>query len=105
MKRILIPLCALAWATLTVAEAPRVFPQGQQPDDIRLKPLKDLNGHFPFAVPKTLEAWKARKAELQLRVAVANGLHPMPPKTPLNAVTWTHGTWMSLPWSMDFSTS
>ena len=86
MKRILIPLCVMAWATLTVAEAPRVFPQGQQPDDIRLKPLKDLNGHFPFAVPETLEAWKARKAELRLRVAVANGLHPMPPKTPLNAV-------------------
>jgi len=42
-------------AALTVAEEPRVFPQGQQPDDIRLKPLKDLNGHFSFAVPKTLE--------------------------------------------------
>ncbi len=39
-------------ATLTVAEGPRVFPQGQQPDDIRLKPLKDLKGHFSFAAPK-----------------------------------------------------
>ena len=55
MKRILILLCTLAWATLTIAEGPPVFPQGQQPDDIRLKPLKDLNGHFSFAVPKTLE--------------------------------------------------
>jgi len=40
---------------LTVAEESRVFPQGQQSDDIRLKPLKDFNGHFSFAVPKTLE--------------------------------------------------
>ena len=86
MKRILIPLCAVICAMAVIAEVPRVFPKGQQPDDIRLKPLKDLNGHFPFAVPKTLEAWKARKAELQLRVAVANGLYPMPAKTPLNAV-------------------
>ena len=62
MKRILILLCTLAWATLTAAEGPPVFPQGQQPDDIRLKPLKDLNGHFPFAVPKTLEVWKESKA-------------------------------------------
>ena len=60
MKRILIPLCAVICAFAVIAEGPRVFPQGQQPDDIRLKPLKDLNGHFPFAVPKTLEAWKAR---------------------------------------------
>ena len=63
-----------------------VFPKGKLPDDARLKPLKDLNGHFPFAVPKTLKAWEARKAELQRRVLVATGLHPMPAKTPLNAV-------------------
>jgi len=62
MKRILILLCVLTWATLTAAEGPRVFPQGQQPDYIRLKPLKDLNDHFPFAVPKTLEVWKESKA-------------------------------------------
>ena len=86
MKRILIPLCAVICAFAVIAEVPRAFPKGQQPDDVRLKPLKDLNGHFPFAVPKTLKAWEARKAELQRRVAVANGLFPMPPKTPLNAV-------------------
>ena len=86
MKRILIPLSAVICAFAVIAEVPRVFPKGQQPDDVRLKPLKDLNGHFPFAVPKTLKAWEARKAELRRRVAVANGLFPMPPKTPLNAV-------------------
>ena len=86
MKRILIPLSTVICAFAVIAEVPRVFPKGQQPDDVRLKPLKDLNGHFPFAVPKTLKAWEARKAELRRRVAVANGLFPMPPKTPLNAV-------------------
>ena len=76
----------LSGLILTHAKSPRVFPEGKQPDDIRLKPLKDLNGHFPFKVPDSLEAWKERKAELQLRVAIANGLHPMPEKTPLKAV-------------------
>jgi len=42
-----------AWLTLLVlsaarAEAPRVLPRGQLPDDRRLGPLLDLNGYFPF---------------------------------------------------------
>lgn len=49
-------------------------------------PLKDLNGFFPFEVPETLEAWEERAAHLRQRVLVANGLWPMPDKTPLNAV-------------------
>ena len=73
MKRILIPLCVLAWATLNVADGPRVFPQGQQPDDIRLKPLEYLNVHFPFAVPKTLEVWRERKAAPPLASATPKG--------------------------------
>ncbi len=48
--------------------------------------LKDLNGFFPFEVPDTLEEWEKRKELLQRRVLVANGLYPMPEKTPLNAV-------------------
>ena len=48
--------------------------------------LKDLNGFFPFEVPHTLEEWEKRKELLQRRVLVANGLYPMPEKTPLNAV-------------------
>jgi dienelactone hydrolase len=48
--------------------------------------LKDLNGFFPFQVPNTLEEWETRKELLQRRVLVANGLYPMPGKTPLNAV-------------------
>ena len=55
-------------------------------DDIRNSPPKDLNGFFPFDPPSTLEEWKKRKADLTLRLQVATGLYPMPPKTPLNAV-------------------
>ena len=51
--------------------------------------LKDLNGFFPFDVPETLEAWEGRKAMLQRRVLVANGLYPLPERTPLKAVV--HG--------------
>ena len=54
--------------------------------DIRDSPPKDLNGFFPFAPPSTLEEWKKRKEKLVLRMQVATGLYPMPPKTPLNAV-------------------
>lgn len=48
--------------------------------------LKDLNGFFPFHVPENLEAWKERKALLKRRVLVANGLYPLPERTPLKAV-------------------
>ena len=48
--------------------------------------LKDLNGFFPFAVPDSLEAWESRADLLRRRVLVANGLYPLPERTPLNAV-------------------
>ena len=79
---LLITCCSLS----LFAQAPRVFPEGERPDDARLKPLTDLNGFFPFEVPKSLEAWEKRAAELRLRILVATGLYPLPPKTPLNAV-------------------
>ncbi|APZ96088.1 alpha/beta hydrolase family protein [Fuerstiella marisgermanici] len=64
----------------------RVFDVGQQPDDVRLKAPKDLNGYFPFEVPASKAEWEQRKAELKLRVQIATGLYPMPEKTPLNTV-------------------
>ncbi|MEM7385062.1 MAG: acetylxylan esterase [Verrucomicrobiota bacterium] len=51
--------------------------------------LKDLNGFFPFAVPDSLEAWKTRASLIKRRVLVANGLFPLPERTPLKAVV--HG--------------
>lgn len=64
----------------------RVFPDGERPADHRLEPLKDLNGYFPFEVPESPAAWDERAEELRRRVLVANGLWPLPPRTPLNAV-------------------
>ena len=30
-------------------------------EDIRLQPLKDLNGYFPFNPPSSLSEWETRK--------------------------------------------
>ena len=43
-------ICLLAPSAFA-ANSPRVFPEGQRPDDARLAPQKDLNGYFPFRVP------------------------------------------------------
>jgi dienelactone hydrolase len=67
------------------ADAPRVLPVGQLPDDSRLGPLKDLNGYFPFTVSPSPEAWRERAERLRRQLLVATGLWPMPTKTPLNA--------------------
>lgn len=55
-------------------------------EDVRLQPLKDLNGYFPFDPPKDLASWENRKEEIRRRILVSEGLWPMPTKTPLNAV-------------------
>ncbi|REK19039.1 MAG: acetylxylan esterase [Planctomycetota bacterium] len=66
-----------------------VLPEGELPADARLGPLKDLNGYFPFTPSETPEAWSARAADVRRRILVANGLWPMPERTPPNAVV--HG--------------
>ncbi len=69
------------------AQAPaRVLPAGEQPQDGRLDDLKTLNGHFPFEVPESVEAWEQRSEQLRRRVLVATGLWPMPERTPLEPV-------------------
>jgi dienelactone hydrolase len=68
------------------AAATRALPAGTLPDDIRLQPLKDLNGYFPFEAPKTKEEWEKRAEYVRRRVLVSQGLWPMPTRTPLNAV-------------------
>ncbi|MBA4066471.1 MAG: hypothetical protein C0501_22725 [Isosphaera sp.] len=67
----------------------RVFTGDRKPTDIRLGPPKTLNDYFPFFVPKTKEAWEARRTQLREQLLVATGLWPTPEKTPLNAVV--HG--------------
>ncbi len=68
------------------AAGPRVLPEGRLPEDNRLKPLKDLDGYFPFEPPADLDAWKVRASKVRRQILVSQGLWPMPTKTPLNAV-------------------
>ncbi len=53
---------------------------------MRLQPLKDLNGYFPFNPPSSLSDWEARKEYVRRQILVAAGLWPMPTKMPLNPV-------------------
>jgi len=76
----------LTAVTLAVASVPMVAAA----DDVRLGPLKDLDGYFPFDPPATREAWQAHAADVRRRILVSQGLWPMPTKTPLNPVI--HGT-------------
>ncbi len=83
------PLCAIAALTsfLTfAAESPRVLPAASLPDDIRLQPLKDLDGYFPWSPPDSKAVWENRAATLKTQMRVALGLWPEPTRTPLNAV-------------------
>lgn len=76
----LVALCGASAAEL------RVLPAGHLPKDVRLEPLKDQNGYFPFTPPKTREAWQQRVEQVRRQILVAAGLWPMPPKTPDHAV-------------------
>ncbi|HUG69284.1 MAG TPA: acetylxylan esterase, partial [Pirellulaceae bacterium] len=49
-----------------------------------MEPLKDLDGYFPFTPAKSKEEWEPRAEQVRRQIFVANGLWPMPTKTPLN---------------------
>jgi dienelactone hydrolase len=68
------------------ADPTKVFTGDKKPTDARLGAPRTLNSYFPFAVPKSKEAWEARRKVVRERVLVANGLWPLPEKTPLNAM-------------------
>ena len=80
------PLCVASLVLIATASAAdlKVYEDGVAPDDSRLQPLKDLNGHFPFQVPDSAELWQARASQLRQRILVATGLWPMLERTPLN---------------------
>jgi dienelactone hydrolase len=82
----LVSLSVLWFAALAPAQAPRVLAPGTAPDDIRLQPLKDLNGYFPFTPSPTKAEWEVRADYVRRQILVSQGLWPMPAKTPLNAV-------------------
>ena len=85
MKRLLLVAVTLGAISLPVAITIAQQP-GEQPSDKRYGPPKTLNDYFPFTPPKSRPEWERRKEELRQQVLVANGLWPMPEKTPLNAV-------------------
>jgi dienelactone hydrolase len=62
------------------------LPPAARAEDARKAPLKDLNGYFPFNPPQSLSEWDTRREEVRRRILVAEGLWPMPTKTPLNPV-------------------
>src|SRR5207247_10697200 len=73
-------------ALAAAAAAPRVLPEGKLPDDIRLEPLKDLDGYFPFTPPKSRAEWDKRAERVRRQILISQGLWPMPTKTPLNPI-------------------
>jgi dienelactone hydrolase len=83
-----LALAALV-ASLAAATAPRPAQGAEGSSDPRLGPLRDLDGHFPFAPSASRESWEARAQALRRQVRVALGLWPWPTRTPLNAVV--HG--------------
>ena len=79
----------LGVAQAAFAAGPEVLPEGKLPNDSRLANLKDLNGYFPFTPSADKAAWAKRKERVRRQLLVANGLWPLPERTPLNAVV--HG--------------
>ena len=75
-------VCLLFASARLDAQPPRLF----GPKDARLKPLKDLNGYFPFQVPKSQREWRIRKAQMRRHLLVSVGLWPLPQRTPLKPV-------------------
>jgi dienelactone hydrolase len=68
----------------------RVLPPGEKSADSRLGKVRTLNDKdFFLRVPATKEAWQARRQAVREQVLVANGLWPLPVKTPLHPVV--HG--------------
>lgn len=88
MRFLLSFFVGLSVSLIAFGEAPRVLDSGAVPNDARLGALKTLNDHFPFVVPDNAGAWYSRADALRRRVLVANGLWPMPEKTPLHAVVY-----------------
>ncbi len=92
MKRLLcLPPLLLALTILPARSADsdptRVLPSGEKPADSRLGKVRTLNDKdFFLRVPATKEAWEARRQAVREQVLVANGLWPLPDKTPLHPV-------------------
>ena len=89
MIHIRIAVICLLFISATHAEAPRSLAPGRLPKDVRLGPIKDLNGYFPFVPCKSKAEWAVRAERIRRQLLVATGLWPMPDPTPPRAVV--HG--------------
>jgi hypothetical protein len=56
------------------AGPPRIVAVGTVPQDIRLMPMKNENGYYPFTPCASREAWEKRAAHLRRQVLLAAGL-------------------------------
>src|SRR5262245_918638 len=85
------------FVALVVVLAAAVSVSAQQaPKDARLGKPTDYDGHydpadgsrktFAWTAPASKTAWDARREKVRTQMLVANGLWPMPEKTPLHAV-------------------
>jgi dienelactone hydrolase len=74
----------LAWAA--DKDPTRLLDKGKTAEDSRLGPPKTLNGYFPFTPSASKASWQTRKKMLREQILVANGLWPLPEKTPLKPV-------------------
>ncbi len=85
MKRLLVLFIMVgigSWQMISPSQAQ----DKNVPKDSRLgKPLT-YNGYFPWTPPKNLQEWEKRREFVKTQVLVANGLWPLPQKTPLNPV-------------------
>jgi dienelactone hydrolase len=80
------------WVLFVIALVTAAGAAGEPAKDKRLGPPKTLSPNndpakqFLWTPPATREEWEKRRPVLREQVLVANGLWPMPEKTPLNAV-------------------
>jgi hypothetical protein len=78
----------LALATAASAAVPPALPADKHPNDRRLGELRATDSEFPMQPVTDIRAWTSRREEIRTRVLVAAGLHPMPARSPLNAMVY-----------------
>jgi len=87
-RTIRIVICFLIVAPLASYAGPGA--KGSEPDEKQpsetSRTIKDLDGHFPFVVPETREAWEARAAELRMQIELSLGLFPRPTMAPIRPI-------------------
>ncbi|WP_166822251.1 alpha/beta hydrolase family protein [Thalassoroseus pseudoceratinae] len=84
-----LPLGSVQADEQSAADASRVLPNDQRPNDSRLGDLRDLNAYFPMAPPASPDQWAHRAEELRRRVLLSQGIWPLPNRSPVEATV--HG--------------